>query len=347
MYWCCDTPFRLHLGCFLMVTQQLLSLSETIVNKGNIFGIDRRTFQVYVGASLINDNEPDLLINLDPYIVLGGFIETFLECLAGQKIRFDEKNIHSAYSNFSDNIKEFESEILSHTKRYIDEANSLGSALRKLGYKVRFLVSERTDGIDVYLLGRTELLRAHVSQKINEWLSEGITAVLMTCPFEYALYKDRFLPQHGTQNIQLKFPPDLIETSKSVLLLPNSIEAALVEPYEAPIELLPLSIRGSVIANIERIKAIFRNVKNLSIKGNRTKDCPFSYEQILFLNPLISIELAAQILRNLSNFDAIMTLRTLTASILRVAARLSNIDVEIYDYIEMLSSAILEGSILE
>ncbi|MCR8470679.1 MAG: hypothetical protein QXH98_02105, partial [Candidatus Korarchaeota archaeon] len=95
-----------------MVTQQVLSLAETIVNKGNVFGIDRKVLQVYFGESLINDDEPSLLVDLDPYIALGGFIETFLRSMIRQELHLDERNVNLAYLNFSENIKKFESEIL-------------------------------------------------------------------------------------------------------------------------------------------------------------------------------------------------------------------------------------------
>ncbi|MCR8500874.1 MAG: hypothetical protein QXY55_01740 [Candidatus Korarchaeota archaeon] len=330
-----------------MVTQQVLSLAETIVNKGNVFGIDRKVLQVYFGESLINDDEPSLLVDLDPYIALGGFIETFLRSLIRQELHLDERNVNLAYLNFSENIKKFESEILNSTKRYIDEANSLGNALRKLGYKLRFLISERTDGIDIYLLGRTELLRPHVSQRINTWLSEGISKILVVSPFEYAMYKNRFLPQYGVQNIQLEFLPDLFEAFKGTPAMPDMLEVALLEPYEAPVETLPLSIRETILANIDRIKVALKRIKNLTVKVDRVRDCPFSYEQVWLLNPLVSVNVAASILSDLSDLDAIITLRTSTASILRVAAEISEVDINIYDYIEVLSRAIIEGSPVE
>ncbi len=338
---CYLTFFNIFLiSVFFMVTKQILLLAENIVNRGNVLGLDRRTLQVYIGEALINDDEPDILVNLDPYILFGGFIETFIECLAKGELESDEKSVASTYLRFAEDSKKFESAILSNTKRYIDEINTLGYALRKLGYKVRFLVSERTSGVELYFLGRTEFLRDHVDRKINEWLGEGVNRILFTSPFEYALYKYRFFSQSEAQMPQLEFYPEFVGAQEFSLKFSESLKAIFLEPYEAPLAICPRDLYGRVLALIGEIEETLRSIENISIKSLRVSDPPFSYEQIWLVSPLTAVSIASNILRSIDGFDAIISLRTSTALLLRVVSRLHGINIKIYDYVEVLSNAI-------
>jgi len=324
-----------------MVTHQIMLLAENIFNRGNIFGLDRKTLQVYIGEALANDNEPDILVNIDSYILLGGFIETFIDHLIRGDLKYDSKSIAMSYLNFAENLKNYEGGILANTKRYIDEINNLGNTLRKLGYKIRFMISERTCGVELYFMGRTEFLRSHADRKINEWLSEGINEILVTSPFEFVLYRDRFAQQFTLGTPKLVFYPELLTHHQISLSFKDNTRVLYIEPYETPVTMFPKDLRQKTLSAIKLIEDLLNNIKNLLIAESRTFDPPFSYEQIWIINPLVAVGIAKNILEKAQEYDTIITLRTSTAIILRAVARILDFDIEILDYVEAISRALL------
>ncbi len=327
-----------------MVTAEIRFFVDNIMNSGNLLGLDRATIDVYLAEGIRSDEEPDLVLHVDSYTVLGGFLEAlmikmFRDSMEGGIGGVDW--IISEYKSFVENIKDYEREIIAHTKRYFDKINNVADVIRGAGRKVRVYLSEISSGVELYFSGRSEILKNHISRKINELSTEGIENIAVLSPFEYSIYQRRYAIQASMLPFKLFFYPDLI-MDIIMRVSADGIRVTIFEPYIAPLSLFPLDLKSYTVEHLERIEKMIESIRGVSIVEHRYDDPPIGYEQLWMINPIISINMAKEILeRSREKCDVLVTMRTSTCMVLNVARELYGIDIRTYDYADFVSKLIL------
>ncbi len=326
-----------------MVTQEIRFFMDNVMNTGNMLGLDRATLNVYLIEGTRSDDEPDVLLHVDSYTVFGGFLEALIVKMlkdAGSEGKVDASWIVNEYAEFVRNIKKYEMEILSHTKRYFEKINNMADALRSVGLRVKIHASELSSGIELYLSGRYEVLREHISRKMNELSAEGVEKIVIVSPFEYALYSKRYLEQSPTFPMKLVFFPDMLSDCLSAKKFNARI--LIYEPYQAPVSIFRSDIRDVVVDKIGSIEDIMHKMDGVEIVDKKSKGTPIGYEQIWMVNPMVAVEMARGLLEAyMDQVDVIITVRTSTAIILRVAGEFYGLKVPVYDYADLFSRIVL------
>ena len=329
----------------LMPTREIRFFVENILNKGNMLGLDRASLDVYLVEGIRSDEEPNVLLQVDSYTIFGGFLEALI-----LKMIYDARDkgiggvdwVIGEYSSFVENIKDYEKEILRHTKRYFEKINNIADALRTLGMKVKVHLSEISSGIELYLAGRYEVIRDHMTRKVNELSAEGVGEIVVISPFEYSLYEKGYLSQIPTWTMKLRFFADVIRKSGKDISAINKVKVAIFDPYRTPVMMFRQDLRGEVISAINKIEEILGSIKNLEIIDKKYDGAPIGYEQLWMINPVVAVDLSKDILESYAGrADIIITARTSTAMILNVAKEIYGVDIKIYEYSDLISKLML------
>ncbi len=328
-----------------MPTEEIRFFIQNILNRGNMLGIERAVLDVYLAEGIKSDKNPDVLLCIDSYTVFGGFLEVLFAKMVkdaeGRDVR-GAKWVIDEYNSFVSNIKNYEREILERTKKYFEKINNIADALRKLGRKIKVHLSEISSGIELYLSGRYEIVKDHITRKINELSAEGLNEVIFISPFEYSLYNYGYLSQASTSALKIDFFAEYLIDKNPVLKVPNKISVAIFDPYLAPVSMFRSDIRSGVVKTIECIERLLANIANMEIVDKKYDGAPIGYEQLWMINPLTSISLSKNILDYYNEkVDVIITARTSTAMILEMARTLYGLGPRIYEYSDFVSRIIL------
>jgi len=328
----------------MLVTEEIRFFMENILNTGNLLGLDRATLMVYLAEGVRNDDEPDILLHVDSYTILGGFLEALIlkmiDDAKGKSVGGVEWIIQE-YKSFVENIKDYEKKIIKHTKRYYEKINNIADLLRILDRRVKVHLSEISTGVELYFSGRYEIMKNHISRKINELSAEGISDIVVTSPFEYSLYQVKYASQISTWPFKLVFFPELIKAKLSSIK-PVDVRAIIFEPYMTPVSMFSPDLREYVLEIITRIDGLLGNIRGVKIVDKLYDGMPIGYEQLWMINPIITVNMARSILEKYQkDVDVFITVRTSTAMMLNVTKDIYEIDTAIYDYADFVSRILL------
>lgn len=330
-----------------MVTEEIRFFLDNILNTGNMLGLDRPTMEVYLMEGIKTDENPNVLLLIDSYTMLGGFLEALIKKMIDE---YEEGSgagwIIKQYSDFRENIKKYESDIIKNTKLYFEKINRIADVLRKIGMKVRVHLSEISSGVELYLSGRSEVLRDHISRKINALSSEGVDKIIVVSPFEQVLFEKRYIPQISPWPFELKYFADIMREKIMGIVSQKTISVLLYEPYFTPVLMFRADLKETTLDLLSRTQSLIKNIDGVNVIGEKYDGAPIGYEQIWMINPIAAISIAQGILAEYENkVDAIITIRTSTAIILRRAKALLGSKIRIYDYADFLSRIILGAEI--
>ncbi|MEX0569409.1 MAG: hypothetical protein Q6363_009705 [Candidatus Njordarchaeota archaeon] len=326
-----------------MVTEEIRFFLDNILNTGNMLGLDRPTMEVYLMEGIKMDDDSNVLLFIDSYTMLGGFLEALIDKMVSE---YGEKSnaewIIKQYSDFTKNIKKYESNIVKNTKLYFEKINNIADVLRKAEMKVKVHLSEISSGVELYLSGRSEVLRNHISRKINDLSSEGIEKIIIISPFEQVLLEKRYIPQAAAWPFDLQYFVDTIKERITNIASPKNINIMLYEPYLTPLLMFKADLKEATLDFLSKTISLIKSIDGVNIIEEKYDGAPIGYEQIWMINPIVAVGLARNILRKYEDkVNAIVTIRTSTAIILRRAKVLSGSKIEVYDYADFVSRIIL------
>ena len=176
-------------------------------------------------------------------------------------------------------------------------------------------------------MGRAEIAKEFARRKLNEWLLFGGKKVILIDPFEFAFMSD--IPEFS--NIE----PTLFMDVLPNLPLSSSEDIIIYEPFETPIILFPKYLREKAIS---LANSIILKIKSFGLKPRLELygGSPLCYEQLFLVDPIFAVTSLMNFVKN-NESKTIITLRPLTALVLRLAQYFAETTTKIFDYAYWLS----------